>query len=118
MALPTFLCPLREKPVRLKSLRTHLIGIRMSSLPIVKDFNEEKHIRFCLRACSILTSMHSLPFQRGKETFRHRIIKAISCATHAAFDSLVLEKLLEVRTGILAAAIAVMYEARSRGSLP
>ena len=77
----------------------------MSPLAIIEDFNVLKHVSSRFSQVSIVLPMHSLSFQSGEETLGHCIIVAISRSTHAAFDPLILEELLEVGTGILTASI-------------
>lgn len=105
-------------PSRLKLLRTSMANRRMPPLTVIKNFNVLKDITFCLCPCLILNLIDPLPFEGGKETFRHRVIVAIAWPTHATGDPVVPEKVLEIITGILAAAIGVMNEAGRRRTSP
>jgi len=83
---------------------------RMPTLSIVEDLKILKHIGFGLYSSRVVSPVHPLPFEGGKETFGHGIIEAILCATHTAYNPMFSESLLEIRAGILGAAMAVMHE--------
>ena len=91
--------------VSFKLFRIHVADRGMLPLAIIKDFNVVKDIGSGFRSCPIGLTMKAFPFESGKETFRHRIIITIALPTHATFDPLILEELLEVGTGILTALI-------------
>ena len=55
---------------------------RMTSEPIVKDFNVLKDIRFSLHFGWVMAMMNQLCFQGAKETFHRRIIVTIAGAAH------------------------------------
>ena len=89
----------------------------MATLAIIKDFHVVQEVRRGFRTGPIPPSMDAFPFERGKETFGHRIIVTIPSSTHAAGDPVGLQKRLEFMAGILTAAIGVMNETRGRCAL-
>ena len=88
------------------------MGIRMSTLAIIENFDVVKHSSPRFRPCLIGLSMNPLPFEQGKETFRYRIIVTISRPTHTAFYPLVPQKFLEIMAGILTPPIRMMNKTR------
>ena len=89
----------------------------MAPLTIIEDFNVLKNISRGLRSGLVVPPMNPLPFQRGEETFGHRVIVAISCPAHAACDPLTPQQVLKILAGVLTTTIAVMNEARRRRAL-
>ena len=79
----------------------------MDSVWIVPALNIVEDIGVCLLPRSVFSVVYSLAFQRREERFRYSIIPAVSPSAHAAIKAVILENLLVVVTGILAAAIAV-----------
>jgi len=61
--------------------------------------------------------MDPFPFKRGKETFGHGIVVAIPGPIHTTNDPMLLEGLLKIDTGVLAASVTVMNAARRRPTL-
>ena len=84
----------------------------MPTLPIIEDLDELENIGGSVSSCSIISTMHPLPFERGEETFRHRVVVTIPLPTHAACDTLIPKQFLEIVAGILTAPIGVMNETR------
>ena len=87
---------------------------RMPPLTIIKDLDVLENINGCFRPCLIVLSIESFPFERGEETFGHRIVVTISRPTHTARDALAPQQVLEIIAGILTAPIRVVNEARTR----
>ena len=85
----------------------------MPTLTIIENLNVVEHIGSGFRPSLIMPTMNPLSFEKGKETFHHRVIIAIPCPAHAACDPVVPQKILELVAGILTAAIGVMNEAWS-----
>ncbi len=80
----------------------------MATQAIIEDFDVLENISTRFSPCSVIPTMNPLPFEQGKETFRHGIIITIPRPTHATRDPLVPQMLLEVIAGILTPSIRVM----------
>ena len=88
-------------------MRAEIAQCRMSSFPIVKDFDVIKQAGFGLFSVQIVLSMHLLFLECGKEAFHHGIVPAVATATHASHDVAVQKPLLIIVSSVLAALIAV-----------
>ena len=74
-------------------------------MTIVKDLDVLENINGHFQPAPIVPPMHALQFQRGKEPFRHGLIKTIPCSTYATGDAMIFEGLLKIEAGILTATI-------------
>src|SRR5438445_13049816 len=86
--------------------RTHVAQRRMNSAMVVEaqPVDDLVHGR---PACFEPKSIEPAHFERSPEAFRGRIVPTIAFATHRAAHAVFSQRLLEVGTAVLAAAIAV-----------
>ena len=87
---------------------------RVSALPIIEHFDilEDVLRRFGPRA--VVPMVHKLTLERPEEAFDAGVVPAIALSAHAWRDAVSGEQLLVARSEILAAAIGVVQQPRSK----
>ena len=59
----------------------------MTPNAIIKNFDVFKNTRTSFGLIRVVVLMHEFLLQRREETFRHRVVSAVTLATHAAVDA-------------------------------
>ena len=91
---------------------TEITQRRVQSLTIIEYLNVIKQAATSLILAFVSDTVDALDLQRGKPTLNRRIVVTISFTTHAGDHSVNGERILEISTGILAAAIRMENETR------
>src|SRR5215204_52787 len=102
------------RPVQISetsSLRgTQISDRRVAALRIIEAFDVVEHVSLGLVACVIGLARCALGLQRGEEALHRGIVPHVARAAHRTDDTVICHQLLELLTGVLAAAIGVMQQ--------
>ena len=82
----------------------------MPSFRIVEPLDVIKDINSCFIARAVSASADSIVLHPREEALHDGVVVALAQATHAAFDAVVSQQLLELLTRVLAALVAMMQE--------
>ncbi len=72
----------------------------MAALSIIKHFEIFKDLLRGLLPCVILTMMNAFPFQGPKETLDAGVVPAITLATHAGKEPILIKETLVAHGGL------------------
>lgn len=84
----------------------------MKPFTIIKSLNIFKNTLLCLGTTIITLVKHQLMLQGTDKTFNRSIIPAVDLAAHAATNTIIIKKNIEITTGVLEALIGMMNQAR------
>src|SRR6516165_9095081 len=86
----------------------------MSPLAVVEQFDIFEQLVAGLSSGTPPALTDQFNFERGKKTFRHRVVPAVAFTAHATLDAVNRQQLLILVAGVLAAAIRVMQQTLRR----
>ena len=89
----------------------------MTATTVVKALDVKKNVRFGFGSGLIMAMMSEFRFKGAEETFHSGVIQTVSNAAHTNLTMITVQDGLIYITGVLAAPIRMMQEARWRLTL-